>query len=221
MIMKVRALALALACGLILTLTSASSASTILFDFDTCIPNNILYHSTPLDQTCSGVLGHFSSTTDGQYNGGFSVQNASTTGWVLSLFSGNYLIPNSLSPGRLDVSFSQTMNSISFPFATADFNQNETPTTIQLDMYLNNGLVGSVQAHGTYGNDTMPMGTISFSGADFDRIEIWIPWQPLGTSDFLVDSLAVTPAVPEPTTLGLIGAGCVSVLPFLRKRLGR
>lgn len=214
--------ALALAFGLILAMTSAGSASTILFDFDNCTPNDILYHSTPLDQTCSGVLGHISSTTDGQYNGGFSVQNASTTGWVLSLFSGNYLMPDSLTPGRLDVSFSQSMTSIAFPFATADFHQNEIPTTIQLDMYLNTSLVGSVQAHGEYGSDTMPMGTILFSGATFDRIEIWIPWQPLGTSDFLVDSLAVTPAdVPEPSTLALLGGGCLSLLPFLRKRLSR
>lgn len=213
--------ALALGFALALLLSSASSASTILYDFDNCVPNDILYHSTPLDQTCSGVLGHFSSTTDGQYNGGFSVQNASTTFWTLSLFSGNYLIPDSLSPGRLDVSFSQNMTSIAFPFATADFNQNETPTTIQLDMYLNNALVGSVQAHGEYGSDTMPMGTISFSGATFDRIEIWVPWQPLGTSDFLVDSLAVIPEVPEPATLAMIGGGCLSLLPFIRKRLGR
>ena len=217
--MHIRAFALAL--GLVLALASASSASTIVFDLDNCVPNDILYHSTPLDQTCSGVLGHFSSTTDGQYNGGFSVQNASTTGWVLSLFTGNYLMPDSLTPGRLDVSFSQNMTSIAFPFATADFHQNEIPTTIQMDMYLNNALVGSVQAHGEYASDTMPMGTMSFSGATFDRIEIWIPWQPLGTSDFLVDSLAVIPEVPEPTTLALMGGGCLFVLPFLRRRFSK
>jgi hypothetical protein len=166
-------------------------------------------------------LGHFSSTTDGYYDGGWSVQNADTTFWVLHLFTGNYLMPNSLSPGRLDLSFSQTMNSITFPFATADFNQNETPTTIQLDMYLSNTLVGSVQAHGEYGSDTMPMGTISFSGADFDRIEVWVPWQPLATSDFLVDTITVTTAqaaIPEPGMLTLICGGALPLLSLLRRR---
>lgn len=210
--------ALVLVFGLLLTLTSAVNASTVLFDFDNCTPNDILYHGTPLDQTCGGVLGHFSSTTDGQYNGGFSVQNDSTTGWHLALFSGNYLMPDSLTPGRLDISFSQNMTSITFPFATADFHQNEVPTTIQMDMYLGNTVVGSVQTHAEYGSDTMPMGTISFTGASFDRVEVWIPWQPLGTSDFLVDSLSVVPEVPEPSTLALMGGGCLMLLPLLRKR---
>lgn len=216
-----RFLPVTLCLGLVLLACGPVLADTVTFDFDTCTPNNILYHSTPLDQTCSGVLGHFSSTTDGYRDGGWSVQNADTTFWVLHLFTGNYLMPNSLSPGRLDLGFSQVMNSITFPFATADFNQNEIPTTIQLDLYLSNTLVGSVQAHGEYAGDTMPMGTISFTGAEFDRIEIWVPWQPLATYDFLVDTITVTPAqaaIPEPSTLFLLTGSALPLLSLLRRR---
>jgi hypothetical protein len=139
-------------------LTIPAIAGTVTFNFDTCRPQNLVYHSTPLDQTCSGVTAHFSSPHDGLQGGGYSVQNDGTTGWTLSLFSGNYLMPTGLDPGALDIRFSQPVYSISFLFATADFQQVEVPTTIQTDAYFNSTLVGSIQAHGTYGSDTMPMG---------------------------------------------------------------
>lgn len=216
-------LRLTLILALMSFLAASARAGTITFDFDNCTPGDILYHSTPLDQTCAGVSAHFSSTTDGYRDGGFSVQNANTTFWVLSLFTGNYFVPNSLSPGAMNISFSEVMNSITFPFATADFHQNEVPTTIQLDLYLGTTLVGSVQAHGEYGSDTMPMGVMAFAGANFDHATIWVPWQPLGTSDFLVDTIAVTTAgqgVPEPSSLLLLGSGILSCASLLRGRLG-
>ena len=178
---------------LLFCLAPSAWAGTAKFDFDNCTPVLTPGMSTPLDQTCSGISGHFSSTHDGYSGGGYSVQTDGTTGWHMSQFSGNYLMPNGLDPGRLDISLNQSVTTITFTFATADFNQVETPTTIQMDAYLDATLVGSQQAHGTYGSDTMPMGTLSYDsgGKAFNRIEIWIPYQPLGSTDVLVDNIAL------------------------------
>lgn len=172
---------------------SAWAAHNATFSFDTCKPLLTTGMSTAFDQTCSGVKGHFSSTHDGWQGGGYSVQNQNTTGWILHLFSGNYLMPNGLDPGRLDINFNTSLTKLRFYFATADFHQNEVPTTIQMDAYFNKKLVGTVQTHGHYGTDTMPMGTLKYDskGKAFNRIEIWIPPQPLGTTDVLVDTLVV------------------------------
>lgn len=203
-----------------------ASAATITFDFDSGTPALSAGQNLPLDQTAGGLTAHFSFPSGFGF-GGFSVQNAGTTFFALSLFSGNYLYPNSLDPGPLDILFSQPISSISFPFATADFNQNEVPTTIKLTAYENstaNPAVGSATAHGSYGSDTMPMGTLTFnsSGQSFNLVEISVPFQPLGTSDFLVDNIAVTPAganlVPEPVSFTLVGGGLLSLL--ARRRLG-
>jgi hypothetical protein len=174
------------------------SAGTATFDFDHCTPVLTTGMSTPLDQTCSGISGHFSSTHDGYQGGGYSVQSDATTGYHMSQFSANYLWPNGLDPGRLDISLNQSVTSITFTFATADFGI-ETPTTIQMDAYLDSNLVGSMQSHGTYGSDTMPMGTLSYDsgGRPFNRIEIWIPQAGGASTDVLVDNMILTQA---PTT---------------------
>lgn len=198
------------------------AASTVTFNFDTCIPQTIVYHGTPLDQACSGLSAHFSSPHDGWQGGGYSVQNAGTTFWNLSQFSGNYLVPSGLDPGALDIHFSQPVYSISFVFATADFNQNEVPTTIQTDAYFNSNLVGSAQSHGTYGRDTMPMGTstLDTAGRPFNWAEIWIPWQMLGSSDVLEDRIVVTTGnvtTPEPASIVLLGGGLLTLLSSIRR----
>lgn len=178
-----------------LALTLPAWAATANYDFDNCSPRLTPGMSTPLNQTCNGIYAHFSSTHDGYLGGGYSIQTDGTTGWHMSQFSANYLVPNGLDPGRLDISFSQVLTAITFTFATADFQQVEVPTTIQLDAYMDSTLVGSQQAHGTYGSDTMPMGTLTFDsgGRPFNRVEVWIPWQPLGSTDVLLDNIVVTP----------------------------
>jgi uncharacterized protein (TIGR03437 family) len=54
--------------------------------------------------------------------------------------------------------------------------------------------VGSATAHGTYGADTMPMGTLTFNsgGKPFNLVEIAIPFQPQGAAVFLIDNVRVT-----------------------------
>lgn len=172
------------------------------FDFDTGTPPLSTGQSTPLDQTSGGVTAHFSSPTVGA--GGFSVQSDATTQYHMSQFSGNYLWPNSVYSPALDIQFNQPLTSITFTFATADFQQVEVPTTIQLTAYENatgTSPAGSATAHGTYGSDTMPMGTLTFNSVHpFKVVEIFIPPAPQAASDFLVDNVvATTSDVPTAT----------------------
>lgn len=173
------------------------------FDFDTGTPPLSAGMSTPFNQTSGGITAAFSSPTVGA--GGFSIQTDSTTQFHMSKFSGNYLYPNSVYSPALDIVFNQQLTNISFTFATADFQQVEVPTTIQLTAYQDSTAttpIGSATAHGKYGSDTMPMGTLTFSSTtSFNVVEINIPWAPLAASDFLADNFIVTPSgTPTCTT---------------------
>jgi uncharacterized protein (TIGR03437 family) len=171
-----------------------ASQAAVTFDLDTGTPILAARQSTPFTQTSGGITASFSSPS----GAAFSIQSDSTTGWHLSRFSGNYISDNNLNANVLVVQFSQPITSISFTFATADFQQVEVPTTIQMKAYLDSDqtpAVGSQTAHGAYAGDTMPMGTLSFtsSGQSFNLVEISIaPSQPLGAADFLVDNITVT-----------------------------
>lgn len=176
-------------------LACPANAQTVTFDFDTGMPALATGQNIPFDQTSGGVTAHFSSPSGSV----FSVQTDVSTGWTMSQFSGKYLYDNNLNRNALDIQFSQPLTKITLTFATADFQQVETPTTIQLTAYLDSTAtpaVGSATAHGTYGHDTMPMGTLTFDsgGRPFNLVEIVIPFQPLGASDFFVDNIAVTTA---------------------------
>ncbi len=195
--------------------------STVTFDFDTGTPSLSIGQGIPIDQTSGGTTAHFSSP-----NGSvFSIQSDASTGWHMSQFSGHYLYDNNLNLNPLDIKFSQSVTSITLTFATADFQQVEVPTTIQLTAYVDSTSsppVGAATAHGTYGSDTMPMGTLTFSaGAPFNLVEITIPTQPLAASDYFVDNIIVTLAPPQTQTYmdqtaylsaisGLVGSSVVS-----------
>lgn len=186
--------------------TGSASAATVTFDFDTGTPTLSTGQGIPLDQTADGLTAHVSSPQGSV----FSIQTDASTQFRLSQFSGHYVYDNNLNRNFLDVSFSQPVDSITLTFATADFQQVEVPTTIQLTAYqgaTGTQPVGTATAHGVYGGDTMPMGTLSFnsSAQPFDVVEILIPFQPLGASDFLVDNIIVTTssvatATPTATT---------------------
>ena len=81
-----------------------------------------------------------------------------------------------------------------------------------MDAYLDSNLVGSTQAHGTYGGDTMPMGTLSYDsgGRPFNRIEIWIPPQVGGSSDVLVDNIILGGTQGYTLTVSTSGNGTVT-----------
>ncbi len=169
-------------------------AQTVTFDFDTGTPGLTAGMGVPINQTSGAVLAAFSSP-EGSV---FSVQSDASTQWHMSQFSGLYMYDNNLNLNRLDILFDHKLTGIAFTFATADFQQVEVPTTIQMTAYDNasGSTVGVATAHGTYAGDTMPMGTLSFSSTPwFDRVEITIaPGQPLGASDFFVDNIVATKA---------------------------
>jgi hypothetical protein len=163
---------------------------------------------------------------------GFSVQSDATTHFSLSQFSSNYLNPNGLTPGALDILFSQPLSSIRFAFATTDSHQVEATTTIQLTAFMDSTgspAIGSTTANAVYGADTFPMGTLTFTSASsFNLVEIRImPGQPFGVSDFLVDNIAATQAptvpsgVPEPQSYILAGIGLAGCCLARYKRSSR
>lgn len=189
---------------LVFSIAGVLTAQTVTFDFDTAAPSLSTGQNIPLDQTVGGITAHFSSPSGSV----FSVQSDSSTGWRMSLFSGNYLYDNNLDRNTLQIRFSQSLTAISMTFATADFHQIEVPTTIQLTAFLDSNTatpVGTATAHGTYATDTMPMGTLSFSsgGRPFNLVEIVLPYQPLGSTDFFVDNITVTPA-PQTAALRFV-----------------
>ena len=103
--------------------------------------------------------------------------NACTTLWTLSLFAGNYLMPNSVYKSFMDIKFSQQITSVTLDFATADFQQGEIPSPLQVTAYENSTgapTIGSATAQGTYASDTMPMGMLSFNsgGTPFNLVEL-------------------------------------------------
>ena len=162
-----------------------------LFDLDTGSPPLSTGQGIPIVQLANGITASFSSPQGSV----FSIQSDASTGWKMSQFSGHYLYDNNLNSNALDIQFDHELGGIYLVFATADFHQTETPTTLQLTAYENsvaNPAVGTASAHGTYGGDTMPMGTLSFNSlAPFNLIRLSIPFQPLGASDFFVDNIMV------------------------------
>ena len=200
--------------------TCPARASLVTFDFDTGTPTLTAGETIPLDQTSGGLTAHFSPQPS---MGGFSVQNAGTTFFTLSQLPGNYLYPDSLTPGYLDIAFSQNLTSITLTFATADFEaETEIPATVELTAYETSKAspLGSATAHGTYLGDTFPEGTLSFTSlVPFDLVEIFIP-TPASTLDFFVDNIMVTTvsSVPEPNGLVVFGVGLLSFISLRYRR---
>ena len=176
-------------CGSILLLAVAvpALAAPVVFDFDTGTPVLTVGKNAPFSQTAGGVTASFSSVS-----GSFSIQNDASAGLSLSQFSGKYVYPNVLG-SVLEVKFDKLLSNLDLVFATADFPPIEIPTPVTLTAYMNSAAstpVGSVTVRATYGTDTLPMGTLSFSpGAPFNLVRMTI--QSGGGMGFLVDNLAV------------------------------
>lgn len=191
-----------------LTCWTAHGAEAALITFD--LQTVSVGAFTPLSQTVDGVTATFSSPTPFAY----SVQNDGTTLFKLSQLSGNYLNPNSALALELDIAFSQPVDSISVSFATVE---GHIMSSLFLDAFLNATPVGSASAAGSLipGDTQWPQGTVSFTGATFNRVTLNVP--PQGAepaTTFLADTVVVntvtepppTP-VPEPTTFALLGMG--------------
>ena len=142
-------------------------------------------------------------------------------------FSGNFLSPGNIQ-GPLYITFSQPVNNISLSFATADANQNEDGTFLELVAYagaVGSNPVGSVNGNAHYGSGgagaTYPEGTLTLSSAiDFTSVMLHLlPNQPGPSSPpaaaFFVDNVVVN-VVPEPASLA--GFAMVSLLVLRGRR---
>jgi VCBS repeat-containing protein len=143
------------------------------------------------------VTAHFSSPSGA---GAYSIQSQTTfPSIVLSQFSGNYLFDNDVFKSSLDITFNQSLDNISFTFATVEYHGGPVaePSNIQLTAYVNSTAttpVGSALARGTWPtSDTYPQGTLTFDsgGQPFNVVRIEIPYQPQGASVFLADYVVV------------------------------
>jgi hypothetical protein len=212
-------------------LVSSSLAATITFDFDTAVPALAPGVSTPFIQTSGGVTAVFSSPSDVMAPA-FSIQNAATTFYTLSLLSGNYVWPNTVQRVTLEIQFDQLLTGMSLAFATIEYHDPAgAPSNIQLTAYRDSpaSLVGTTMTHGNPpGSDTYPQGILSFdsAGQPFNLVEIVVPFQTEGATGFLADNITITTgstppgAIPEPASLFLCGAGLL-VLGALVRRLKR
>ena len=164
-------------------------AASVFYDFDSAEPPCLPMQSMPSSQTSRGLTASLHAPS-----GSWSIQTDGTTWWHLSQFYANYLYPNTAG-STLAVGFSEPISAIALDFCTADFHQIEIPTSVRLNAYADSTratLVGTASAHGTYGTDTMPMGTISFaSSTPFRYVELATIWEPSGTNYFFCDNVMV------------------------------
>jgi hypothetical protein len=200
----------------VLAPVAVNAATPILFNFDTGSPAPILRQSTPFDQTVGSMTAHFSSPQD---PAAFAIQSQATTTFVLSQFSGQYLISNGGQRNTLYISFSQPINNITFTFATIDYHDpgvGGTASPISLTAYLDSATstpVGSTTAHGAFTSDTYPEGRITLTtpGKTFNLVAVVVPFLQQGAVDFIVDSVMVYPAsaivdtTPPVSTLSIRG----------------
>jgi len=195
--------------GLLAFSSPARAGSTALFDFN----NGPQFTPTPFDLTEGGITAHFSAT--GQ---GFSVQNtAQVIGVLPNGFSGLGLVPNSVFPADLLVSFpKETVTDFSIMVAPQELNTDST-ATLRVTAFRNGTLVGTSTSMGSE-PFLWPSSTLSFSSAlGFDSVVIHYDKPPPTGGDFgpifVADNMIVTAsAVPEPTGLSLVAVAALGAV---------
>ena len=174
-------------------------AQTALFDFDSNAAGLTAGVRIPLLLASGAVTALFTSPAGSV----FSLQSDATTRFRMSQFSGLYLYPDTTDGTPLDITFDRPLTAISLTFATADFQQVEVPTTLELTAYQDIGgstAVATTTAHGTYAGDTMPMGTLSLtSPIPFAMVRLAIAPQANPAAGFLVDNIVGTPVASAQT----------------------
>ena len=166
------------------------------FDFDSGTPDLALHQNTPFAQTVVGLTATFSSPNAIAP----LVENATTTGYTLSKFTGKYLAPSSATGTVVEVSFDQPVTGVSIHFATVEDPSVSPASTLQLTAFDNTSgapvLIGTAIAHGsTVAGDSLPSGTIVYNGGGqtFDSIRLELPGLPGGAPKFLIDDLVASP----------------------------
>jgi hypothetical protein len=218
----------------VLCVTISVHAATVTFDFDTGVPPLAPGLNTPLEQTSDGVTGTFRSP--GEPGSLWSIQDASSTNFVTSLLSANYIYPNSGLRETLEIRFDQLLTHIVLNFALIEFHD-PGATPLQLTAYRASNLsqpVGSAQVNanapgsgGVPETDQFAQGVLSFdsAGVPFDLVRIvTVSSGPEGGTGFLADDITVTTAeqqvIPDPTTVTLFAFGAAFLI-GVRHRFGR
>ena len=184
--------------GYILSRTYDSPSSTefeVTFDFDSADPLLAESQNLPLNQTSQGVTAYFSSPSQTTIGSAFSIQSYDTTFITLSEFSGKYLYDNQPTKDILEIRFSQQIKSISFTFATIEYQAG--PSDLILNAYLDSvdtAPVGTKSASGTIINSLYPQGDLAFDsvGKPFDIVRIELSSQASAeTTNFFVDNIRI------------------------------
>ena len=196
-----------------LPLALPAHAQTVTFDFDSGTPAPGPSTMTPFSYDSGGVTAIFGSTAIN----GFSVQdvNGVPGAGTLSLFSGQFLYPNSTDRVPLDIKFSQAATNISLVFATAQSTAVEIPNPITVSAYLDSTAnpvgspltVSGVWRDGTV-TEAFPSAALTFASDPqhpFNLIKIVLAAG--GAGGVMVDNITLEPAdVPAEPTLQSCGA---------------
>jgi hypothetical protein len=199
-------------CGIASALVaSAAAQASILFDFQNITPGS----SVSFSDTVGGLTAQFSSSPSSQY---YVIDPHGQLGFYPQGFSGNAIMPKSLTPADLQVSFSKLVTDCSLRYAVDEYSP-DTSAVMRISAYKGGSLVGTATAQAILdsGNQNWPAATLSFSSSSaFDSIVVHYETRPSGGENvnpiFAVDNVQVTLApIPEPTHAALV-IGCALLL---------
>jgi hypothetical protein len=192
-------------------------AGMVLFDFN---DPSLRHAPLPIDLTVSGLTAHLSGTGDG-----YSIQQLGidTNNIIPAGFTGNALYPSGVNTGDLLVGFSQTLTDFSILYAP-DQIQTDSGATLRVTAFFDGSFVGTNTD--TAPSGTWPSSTLSFSAPQgFNSVVVHYDSPPPTGGDFgtifMADNMIVSTAaaaVPEPSSVVLLGAGALGLWAFCRLR---